>query len=124
MEKRKYLIQIRFAADSSDRARIVECVPQFKRLIERMSDNDCVLVWTATDGKSFAYFANVAHNARWIYSELMAPGQHGLNLGLHRLDEKGEPSPMRRGDDLLVMEIGTDFMATGYSKGWTWLQRR
>ncbi len=124
MEKRKYLIQMRFAADASDKARIAECVPQIKRLIERICDKDCVLVWTATDGCSFAFFGNSTHNARWIYQELMTPGQHGGDWR-NAIDGKpAEPSPMRRGDDLLVMEIGADFMASGYSKGWTWLQRR
>lgn len=125
--KRKYLIQMRFAADHSDKARVVETVPQIKRIVEKISDSDCVLVWTATDGASFAYFANCERDSRWIVNELMSPGQHGNQFSMNRTDSparKAEPSPMRTGDDLLVLEIGEDFTANGYSKGGTWLQRR
>ncbi len=121
-DSRRYLIVFRYANDAQDRERVIESARGIKTLIESMSRGECKLAWTSTDGGSFAYFLRCEKAARWIYNEIMTPGQHGPGHGRYDPDEVVQSSPMRRGDSLLVVELGEDYYGLGFSNAWTWLQ--
>src|SRR3546814_7659624 len=73
--KRRYMVTIRYAADALDRERIISSGRAIKDYIERMSENECKLAWTSTDGAAFGYLMKSDLSAKKIFLGLMYPGQ-------------------------------------------------
>jgi len=119
MDKRRYLLIVRYGPDHCDQARVESSTRGIMELIRAASAGEFQLAWSLPRGQGFGLFLRSGHDARWIYDELMTPGQHG-----DRRDEaQAYSSPMREDDDMLVLEIGADAHGLGFGKAITWLQR-
>lgn len=111
-EGKKYFVLIKFGGDSPIRQRIMESAAPIKNSIERLSRNDCQLVFTSDSGDCFGYFLKSSLPVDVIRAELQG-----------RTNTPGA-SPLIDGDSLLILEAEGSFTASGFSKGWNWLQHR
>lgn len=107
-----YFVLIKYKGDVPTIQRIRESAPLVKSAIEKLSRNDCQLVFTSDSGDCFGYLLNTNVPARVIRAEL--DGQ----------TQSSGSSPLRTDDDVLVVEVGDDFHGRGFSRAWTWLQHR
>ena len=109
---KKYFVLIKFGGEMPIRQRIMESAAPVKAAIEKLSRQDCQLVFTSDSGDCFGYFLKTSLPAGVIRAELEGRTQ------------SSSTSPLIRGDSILVLEVEGDFDGNGFSKGWNWLQHR
>ena len=107
-----YFVLIKFKGDVPTIQRIRESAPLVKSAIEKLSRNDCQLVFTSDSGDCFGYLLKTKLPAGVIRAELDGETQ------------SSDTSPLRSDDNVLVVEVGEDFHGRGFSRAWTWLQHR
>ena len=110
--ERNFFVLIKFAGDVPIRERILESAKPIKEIIERISNGNYQLVFTADSGDSFGYFLRSKEKASLISAHI----QGSTN--------KTGAAPLLNRDSILVLEVGDDFYGYGFSKGWSWLQHR
>jgi hypothetical protein len=111
-EEKIFMALIKFNGDVPTIQRIRESAPSVKAAIEKLSRNNCQLVFTSDSGDCFAYLLKTHLPAGVICAELEGR------------TESSVASPLRSDDDVLVVEIGSQFTGSGFSRAWTWLQHR
>lgn len=110
--EKKYFVLIKFGGETPIRKRIMESAAPIKSAIEKLSKQDCQLVFTSDSGDCFGYFLKTALPIGVIRAELEGRTQSSSG------------SPLDREDSLLVLEAEGGFDGQGFSRGWTWLQHR
>lgn len=107
-----FFVLIKYKGDVPTIQRIRESAPLVKTAIEKLSRNDCQLVFTSDSGDCFGYFLKTKLPVGVIRAELEGR------------TESSSSSALRSDDDVLVVEIGKQFDGSGFSRAWTWLQHR
>ncbi|WP_147430910.1 hypothetical protein [Oceanibaculum indicum] len=102
---KKYIVIVQLRSDS-DIQRIANDCPKIIELIKGMCRNDCEQVFRSPDGTLFAYFVKTSSPSVFFRAEF----------------EKHHATT--NDDKIIVLEVGEDFSAIGFSRAWTWLQHR
>ncbi len=111
-EYRKYFVLIKLGNSTPILQRVRESAKAIQLAIEKVSNNDCQLVFTSSSGDCFGYLLKTIVPSGVIKAEL--DGRTASS----------DTSALRSDDSVLVLEVGEDFTGTGFSRGWTWLQHR
>lgn len=93
--------------------RIREAIPLIQKNLVSLTDDDFHLVFKSQHGEFCAFFANSAHDASYIRAAIEG-----------KIDGTTDTSPLWKHDSCMVLEIGEGWTSIGFSRAWTWLQRR
>lgn len=109
-EEKHYLVIVKYGGEEPVINRIRESAPQIKQTIERISAGNCKLAFTSEGGDLFGYFVKTKSRAGVIKAALDGETR------------STDISSLRNDDSVLVLELGQDFNARGFSNVWGWLQ--
>lgn len=119
--EKRFLVHIRIGSAAPSRQRLIDACPAVKATIERLSNGNCQLAYTSSDGGTFGYLLKTSKPSAMIRAEIEGTSNKPPKYGE---DEPMPPSsPLLNDDCILVLEIGEDFAGHGFSRAWTWLQR-
>lgn len=114
--EKSFLIHISLSGNLTD-TRLKEAATQIKGIINELSP-DNQLAYTSGEGSTFGFLIKSRLWASQITARINSPGEDSTVLNPAPVI----PSPLRPGDNLLVLEIGDDLSQIGNSKVLAWFQ--